>query len=223
MDELLLTAGGTSLFQAAIAQSGTSYLVSTNLALPSLTGNSSQSNWNLLASQLGCTATPKLQCMTKAKSLDIKKVVSQNNLGFNPIFDGGATVVVDQTMTRTEGRAAKVPLLMGTNFAEGYSFDFSIAKLDAGTKLLLAAIIALYGGGRNDRDDSAGLLTQLGFNCVSRSATRNHWSSDMAYSDTASPPRDNRLRLCRNTNIPLPLQRFLPQPRVGRCFRIPRR
>lgn len=188
MDEQLLTTPGSPppTFQAAIAQSGSSYLVSIPLAFSSLAGAAPQTNWDRLAALLGCAGATKLQCMQSADLAKIKSLVAENNIGFNPVFDGGVTVSADAQV-----RSAKVPLLMGTNFAEGFSFDFSIARSFQGivdgiqndfVKSALNRLISLYNQTSNDRENSAGLITQLGFNCVSAWALS--WTI-FAFSDSA--------------------------------------
>lgn len=84
--------------------------------------NSGPISWATLALSLGCNNTsPQVEflCMQAADALDIRAQVTGQTLDFSPVNDGVTQVELPYLTNRTAGRAAHVPLYIGTSAQEG--------------------------------------------------------------------------------------------------------
>lgn len=175
-----LTAYSTSEapFRAAIAQSGQVSYVSIPLI-------DSTSNWDQLAAALDCPGSfdSNLTCVRAADALEIRTIISNQSLQFDPIHDN-TTFFPNANERRLSGDFAKVPVLGGSNAQEGRVFAYFLDDLDAflqdrfaGYDGLIAAIKATYVQGEDglnsDMDVIAQLITDLLFVCG-----QNKWAID---------------------------------------------
>ncbi|HEX8825031.1 MAG TPA: carboxylesterase/lipase family protein [Archangium sp.] len=131
----MVSPGSWGLFHRVIAQSGTCYLTGAPLHDPGTPGEDSAEERGLrFAQDLGCTGeevatclrtkTPEELLAASGAALDLLKP----HVVFGPIVDGDVLPVAPRQLL-TEGRYAKVPLLLGTNKDEGTLFTLK-AKLD---------------------------------------------------------------------------------------------
>lgn len=78
--------------------------------------------WDALAVELGCnsseTAVSQLQCVSQASTESIRMAIETHNLAFTPIIDNGTNGPSLEESIH-QGRAADVPVLIGTNADEG--------------------------------------------------------------------------------------------------------
>ncbi|KAF2811682.1 alpha/beta-hydrolase [Mytilinidion resinicola] len=152
VDRLVTTMPNNTPFRAAIMESGTSSVT------PGSASNSTDSTeWNNLASGLGCSVTPpNLGCMQKIAATNIKSAIEARytnngayiNYGFPPIQDG-VTNLVNPEAARLAGNIAKVPVLQGTNAQEGRLFS---ASFNGQNGLNLQYFVDNYIRGSNDAD-----------------------------------------------------------------------
>jgi carboxylesterase type B len=107
-------------FRAVIMESGSAELIPLADFRRASANASSVPAFMRLASAVGCDSqSPSLlDCMRKISSADIKNSILSQSLYFPCIDDNGFTTVTDEAATRKAGKAAKVPILMGTNLNE---------------------------------------------------------------------------------------------------------
>jgi carboxylesterase 2 len=138
-------------------------------------------SFNKLATFLGCNSTSQLACVRAAPADKIRDIIEKQRLIFGPIEDG-KTMVKDVRPIIKSGKAAKVPMIIGTNKNEGTPFmttglavpGASIASiiggLAGGTELgegLILITKELYPKEKypTDYDFGSALLTDSGFQC----------------------------------------------------------
>lgn len=86
-------------------------------------------NWSTLVVLLGCSkAKSHIECVRKVDGAKIKDIIEHKNLGFSPVQDS-VTFVSDIRNSSIAGRAAKIPIIVGSNKDEGRPFLY-IAGLD---------------------------------------------------------------------------------------------
>jgi len=134
-----------------------------------------------LATLLGCNSTSQLACVRAAPADKIRDIIEKQRLIFGPIEDG-KTMAKDVRINIKSGKAAKIPLIIGTNKNEGTPFMHSglavpgasigtiIGGLAGGPELgegLLLVTKDLYPKDKfpTDYDLGAALLTDSGFQC----------------------------------------------------------
>jgi carboxylesterase type B len=107
-------------FRAVIMESGSAELVPLADFRRAAADASPIPAFMRLASALGCDSQSPtlLDCIRKVPSADIKNAVLDQSLYFPCINDNGFTTVTDEAAVRKSGKAAKVPILMGTNLNE---------------------------------------------------------------------------------------------------------
>jgi carboxylesterase 2 len=137
--------------------------------------------FNKLASALGCNATAQLACVRAAPATKIKYIIETQRLTFGPIEDG-KTMLQDVRDNIRKGKAAKVPVIIGTNKNEGTPFiaigmtsdNVTVGQIlgsFAGSPELGDAVIqataSLYPKSEftTDRKLGAALFTDIGFQC----------------------------------------------------------
>ncbi|KAF2674085.1 alpha/beta-hydrolase, partial [Microthyrium microscopicum] len=74
-----------------------------------------------LASALHCNTTMALECVRHADAREIKSIIEHQRIDFGPQEDG-ITHTVDTRPNYKSGKAAKVPIIIGTNKNEGSAF-----------------------------------------------------------------------------------------------------
>lgn len=74
-----------------------------------------------VAAALGCSSTGQLACVRAAPAAKIKDIIEKQALIFGPVPDGN-TMVQDVRDNIKNGKAAKVPVIIGTNKNEGSAF-----------------------------------------------------------------------------------------------------
>lgn len=139
--------------------------------------------WPRLVQDVGCTnTTEELKCLREVPALKIKEAIEKRNLVFGPVPDGGKTMEQDVRASITSGKAAKVPIIIGTNSNEGtafmaigqsapgYKLADIVAELASEKELGEAAVIAtaeLYPESKypNEFEHGAALFTDIGFQC----------------------------------------------------------
>lgn len=192
VDELLLTSTDSQRqppFRAGISQSGTSYLVTTALALAAASPLQLPSSWDQLTAALQCPSPSGLDCVANKTREEITAQILKNNISFNPVYDGNLSVVANAPAIRIPSKGRKFPLLIGSNSAESFSFSFSIANVlgpivglltDPILKRDFQAVLALYNSSGSDQANSRALLTAFGFQCVRLQAykTTTHLKAD---------------------------------------------
>ncbi|KAF2428248.1 alpha/beta-hydrolase, partial [Tothia fuscella] len=115
----LLTMAQDPPFRAVIMQSGSAELTPLADAKKARISASKGAAFEQLANALGCkNDTATMECMRAAPAAQIKKIVKDLNLYFGSVDDEGLTTVKDPASVRRAHRAAKVPLLIGTNAHE---------------------------------------------------------------------------------------------------------
>lgn len=156
-------------FSAAIMQSQASGVGSGHVA------------FNKLAGALGCNSTAQLACVRAAPALRIKDIIERQELSFGPIPDG-KTMVKDVRDNIKSGKAAKIPIIIGTNKNEGSAFMTTglstgnvtvggvIGSFAGSTALgdaVVSATKAFYPKTEfpTDFEQGAALFTDLGFLC----------------------------------------------------------
>jgi carboxylesterase type B len=107
-------------FRAVIMESGSAELVPLADIRNSMKNLSTTPPFNRLAAAVGCDieSPSLLDCVRKIPAAKIKDIVVSQNLYFPCVNDGGFTTVKDEAVVRKSGKAAKVPILMGTNSNE---------------------------------------------------------------------------------------------------------
>lgn len=106
--------GSSPPFRGAILESGQySYRTPSASSVPS---------WYNLTEALGCPGSygSNLTCVRAASATQIKQIIEQNILDFNPTPDN-VTLVQDPRNQRKSGNIANIPVLGGTNAQEGRS------------------------------------------------------------------------------------------------------
>lgn len=138
--------------------------------------------WPALVQDVGCTnSTNELACVKAVPALKIKEAIEKRNSVWAPVADGGKTMEKDVRDSITSGKAAKVPIIIGTNANEGTAFmaigqaaSFKladiIAEMASEKDLGEAAVIAtaeLYPQDKypNEFEHGAALFTDVGFQC----------------------------------------------------------
>ena len=141
-----------------------------------------------LAKALGCAAgDSELACVKKADALKIKDVIERGGHQFGPMPDG-VTHVTDVRDSFKTGKAAKVPMIFGTNADEGRPFaaiglsnggdvvDFFgsfLGDRDA-AKAVIDNVKPLYPKDKypNDMEFGSTLFTDIGFQCPTAILTK---------------------------------------------------
>jgi carboxylesterase type B len=88
---------------------------------------SSITEWNALASALNCTGS-KLECVRDAPATEIKSILEQGAINFNPVVDN-ITLVREPAKARISGNVAKIPTLSGTVSQEGRVFQNKVTNV----------------------------------------------------------------------------------------------
>lgn len=89
--------------------------------------------WQKITSEVGCTdSASQLDCMRKVDAQKLKSVAEKMSLGFAPVEDD-VTNSHDFATAVTSGKAAKVPIMLGTTADEGTAFaiGFGFKATDA--------------------------------------------------------------------------------------------
>lgn len=84
--------------------------------------NSGLTAWNTVVSELGCAGDSpqaELACVQAADGRAVRDVVNEASIDFGPVNDGVTQVELPYLDSRAAGRAAQVPLLIGTSSQEG--------------------------------------------------------------------------------------------------------
>jgi carboxylesterase type B len=141
-----------------------------------------------MAKELGCPAGKgEVACVQKVPAAKIKDVIERGGHQFGPVPDG-TTHVMDVRDSFKSGKAAKVPMIIGTNADEGRPFaaiglanggdvvDFFGAFLgdrDA-AKAVIENVKPLYPKDKypNDMEFGSQLFTDIGFQCPTAILTK---------------------------------------------------
>jgi carboxylesterase type B len=78
-------------------------------------------SWKSLSASLNCTGTSTIACVRKAPALAIKSIIEKANLNFDPVKDD-ITCSKNISLALTSGKAAKVPIIIGSNAQDGTVF-----------------------------------------------------------------------------------------------------
>jgi carboxylesterase type B len=130
VDSHLVSAIENPPFRAAISQSGGLHTATTIFGGVGviMTGNGVGNKegvppFHTLAEALNCGIADAVSCVRTKSIADIKGVVSKLKLSFAiPVDDGGQTMVTRHDDARRAKKIAKVPVLIGNNFAEAAIF-----------------------------------------------------------------------------------------------------
>jgi carboxylesterase type B len=154
-------------------------------------GNPGYAAWGNLTAELNCTSSSEEEqfaCVKAAPATAIKDAQERNGaIGFNHACDN--VNVVSDPRTRLEaGNVADVPVLLGTNTAEGsfytilYALDIDAYFADwfPGNETLKAAALEEYPLGTEGRDNEQYQMQQIhtdwSFHCVSPLSFSPHMS-----------------------------------------------
>jgi carboxylesterase type B len=130
VDSHLISEVDNPPFRAAISQSGGLHTATTIFGGVGviMTGNGVGNKegtppFYTLAEALNCTIADAVPCVRNKSVTDIKAVVNKLKLSFSiPVDDGGKTMLTKHDNARRAKRVAKVPVLIGNNFAEAAIF-----------------------------------------------------------------------------------------------------
>jgi carboxylesterase type B len=135
--------------------------------------------WEKLGKELGCTGNRTLTCLSGdgIKPEQIKKVIEDNNLIFNPVADN-RTLISSPAVRRSMGAIARVPVLIGSNsqegrvFVQGQSDIKKYVQTTFGNNItVVKAVLDAYPVGKSDLstpfDAIAQIMTEYSFQCVS--------------------------------------------------------
>ena len=178
VDKLVLTMPNTTMFRAAILESGQA----------SIGGEASAPTggldaWNTLVAQLHCSsATSALACVRSKPATEIKSIIEHAELSFPPVTDN-ITQRANPIAARESRQIANVPIFTGTNAQEGRVFEYGMTDLAAflnatfpGLTSLQQEIIAAYPMGQNGLNTSYDVISQIAtefsFQCVRHSSRR---------------------------------------------------
>jgi carboxylesterase type B len=138
----------------------------------------SLSNWNKLASELGCAGNQTIACLRNSTipATKIKEVIERLSLTFNPIADN-KTLMSFPARLRADGQIPRIPVVIGSNAQEGRVFvqgQTDIEKYAATTFVgnassLVKRVIQAYPIGREFPtafDAIAHIHTEFTFQCV---------------------------------------------------------
>lgn len=226
--------GAARPFRAGIMESGVyAYVPAGNCS------NTDYTSWNMLTNALGCTGTTDQQnfdCVKNDRTAAQIKDAQERNVTFAfPRACDNITFVSDPRNRLEHGQTADVPVILGTNTADGsfYTIVYNMSTADyfntyfPGNTPLQTAILAEYPIGSEGRTDQQYQLQQIHtdwfFHCV---------RANIAYcSIKLQTDRDAAHCLVwRNihnvqTNLPLPLQchiRQHPRPNNTMANPVPR-
>ncbi|PVH89071.1 Carboxylesterase [Cadophora sp. DSE1049] len=171
VDSILIAPPSPLPFRAAIIQSGN--IIGQNLGN---LGADTTRGWLTLVSALNCSAAnDTLPCVRRAPASTIKRIIQEGSLSFNPVVDN-MTFVSSATRSRTSGRAAQVPLVVGSTANEGTLFTYGQNNLTAfiqSTFTLLPQIQSLVTqsyrvgspGIANESQAISQIFTEIGVQC----------------------------------------------------------
>ncbi|KAI9717837.1 MAG: hypothetical protein M1828_007076 [Chrysothrix sp. TS-e1954] len=174
VDFLLTSYSSNAPFRGAILESGQASYHYAPLA-------PSTASWEALTAGLNCTGqSSNLTCVRAASVDDIKMIIDQQMLVFNPVADD-VTLLSNPGMARASGNFAKVPVLGGTNAQEGRVFEFGQTNLSAFLQTtfatsqpdLIPTLQESYAIGNsangipitNDYDATSAVFTDIQFQC----------------------------------------------------------
>jgi carboxylesterase type B len=111
------------------------------------------------------------------KSDQIKSVIEQNSLVFNPVADN-KTLISSPAIRRSLGAIARVPVLIGSNAQEGRVFVQGqndvpryVQNTFGNSSAVVKAVLSAYPVGKNELDTPfdaiAQIMTEFSFQCVS--------------------------------------------------------
>ena len=117
------SAGGYSVKQLlALPPSPLTYRAAIMESEAALVEPDSSVPWEELVALTNCTtAVSQLACVRQVPAMTIQNVIETNSISFQPAFDG-VTAVSNVLPIFDTGRAAKVPMMIGTNANEGTVF-----------------------------------------------------------------------------------------------------
>lgn len=86
-------------------------------------------SWKSLSAALNCT---DIACIRKAPATTIKSIIEKTNLSFEPVKDD-ITCSKNISLALTSGKAAKVPLIIGSNAQDGSVFAYVFGQTKPGS------------------------------------------------------------------------------------------
>lgn len=190
VDLLVKTAKYGAPFRAAILESGSAQLTSTEgsafgggAPLPA-----GETSFDALAQGLNCTGTDTLACVRAAPATAVKSVIEHQALVFQPVPDNGTTVPNNADVARASLSTPRIPVMLGSNSQEGRIFVVGQDNLTLFLNGLFpgdafattrAQVQAAYPIGPNtpfpgDYDAIAQVLTDFAFGCIAASEARKY-------------------------------------------------
>ncbi|KAF2148848.1 alpha/beta-hydrolase [Myriangium duriaei CBS 260.36] len=141
--------------------------------------------WTFLTKALNCSSNYEndLDCVKAASVDQIRGIVSNNSLAFNPVVDN-VTLVQNPAAERRAGNIARVPVLAGTNAQEGRIFELGQNNVTSFINATItqdpsaiAQIAALYpvgpGGFASAYDAISQIFTEYFFQCPQAAMTND--------------------------------------------------
>lgn len=183
VDRLLLTAGSNPPFRAAILQSGQATVSPLDAV----------NNWSDLVEYVGCIgSSDELACVQAVDVGTIQNIINTKTVLFEPSNDGVTQLSTPQTVRRSLGGAASVPLMVGTLAQEDTVFiaevlgavtNLSLAKTELNTFLaqgsLLNPVIEQYvKAGLTVFDAVSQVATYYTVQCVSPNVNQSHLKAE---------------------------------------------
>ena len=170
VDALITSLPHTTLFQAAILESG-------QIRIPSILEPATVADpFTALAAALKCPArVSDLDCVLGASVSSILTIIETVPLIFNPVIDN-VTRVGDAVSKVAAGQFAQVPVLTGTNLDEATAFvqgdtNFTAFANGLFPPAIAAEVITAYPLGQNGLevpfDQVVASFTDFSFKCVS--------------------------------------------------------